>query len=28
MRKSEALFGRKFDAAVDEAVLARLAGAR
>jgi hypothetical protein len=28
MRESEALFGRKFDAAVDEAVLARLAGAR
>lgn len=27
MRESEALFGRKFDAAVDEAVLARLAGA-
>jgi Core-2/I-Branching enzyme len=28
MRESEALFGRKFDAAVDEAVLAQLAGAR
>jgi hypothetical protein len=28
MRESEALFGRKFDAAVDEAVLARLAGTR
>lgn len=27
LRESEALFGRKFDAAVDEAVLARLAGA-
>lgn len=28
MRESEALFGRKFDAAVDEAVLARLASGR